>query len=284
MSIVEKAIEKIHSLNKEEINLNRKKAVANQPPEELVEYFKNSSNDSVYPILERLKLQGIVTEGENAKLLDREIRNIKRPLLKSAFGPISKDEPHRNLLMVSSSLPDEGKTFISINIALSVARELGKTVLLVDADIAKPGVSKLLEVEDRKGLVDVLLNPAMDPGFVLIKTDVPGLTIMPAGGFSELGTELLASQRMEEVVKELARRYPDRLVIFDSSPLLLTTEAPVLAALMGQVVLVVKSCSTGQAQIKEAVSLLPEEKAINVILNKQSSRFGRYNYGSYGYY
>lgn len=284
MSIVEKAVEKIQSLNKDEINRNRRKAVTGESFDDLTEKTLKLSNQTTYPILERLRQLGIVTEGENAKLLDREIRNIKRPLLRNAFGPIAETTSNANLLMVSSSLPDEGKTFISVNIALSVARELGKTVLLVDADIAKPSMSTMFELESRKGLVDVLLNPTMDLRTVLVKTEVPGLTIMPAGGFSELGTELLASRRMEEIVESLAQRYSDRLVIFDSSPLLLTTEAPVLASLMGQVVIVVKSGSTGQTQVKEALSLLPEDKAINVILNKQSSRFGRYHYASYGYY
>lgn len=218
-----------------------------------------------------------------------EFRIIKRPLLIHAFGKDSDKEQHPNLIGVSSAVQGEGKTFISLNLAISIAMEMDSTVLLIDADVAKPGLSKVLGVPDRPGLIDKLTNQHESLSGLLLRTDIPKLTVLPAGSRHKRSTELLASQKMRELVDEMASRYPDRIVLFDSPPLLLSTEASVLTSSMGQVVLVVESQSTSQMLVKEAIALIGNQDRVSMILNKckenvfASVLAGKYTGYGYGY-
>jgi receptor protein-tyrosine kinase len=191
-----------------------------------------------------------------------------------------------NMIMVTSSLAGEGKTFTAINLAMSIATEMDKTVLLVDADVAKPDVTSRLGVQAEKGLIDVLLEDDLTLPDVLIRTDIPKLTLLPAGRKHVHSTELLASDGMRQLTVELSSRYPDRIVIFDSPPMCLTSEARVLAGLMGQIVLVVEEGKTSQHSVKQALDMLDSNEIIGVVLNKKKrSKFGGDGqYGRYGYY
>ena len=214
-----------------------------------------------------------------------EYRVIKRPILANAFGKVAHRPDRANLVMVASSVPGEGKTFNAINLAMSVATELDRTVLLIDADVLKPAVTRLLGIEAEKGLIDVLDDPDTLLPDVLIKTDIPRLTILPAGKLHSHSTELLASDSMRRLADELSERYPDRLVIFDSPPLLATTEAVVLAELMGQIALVVAAESTPRPTVNQTLDLFSEDKVVGLILNKnrQAARQEYYGYGQYGH-
>jgi exopolysaccharide/PEP-CTERM locus tyrosine autokinase len=189
-----------------------------------------------------------------------------------------------NMIMVTSALPGEGKTFTSINLALSIAMEMDKTVLLIDADVAKPDVTARLGVEAEKGLIDILLDDGLTLQDVLLRTDIPKLTLLPSGGRHVHSTELLASERMRQLVLELSSRYSDRIVIFDSPPLLLTNEARVLASLMGQIVLVAEESRTPQHAVKEAVDLLDANEIVGIVMNKGAQKTDGDGYGGYGYY
>ena len=212
-----------------------------------------------------------------------EFRRIKRPLLMNIRGEGASVVPNANMIMVSSALSGEGKTFTSINLAMSLATEMDKTVLLVDADVAKPDVTKRLGVEAEKGLIDVLLDDGLTLPDVLLRTDIPKLTLLPSGSRHVHSTELLASERMRQLTLELSSRYPDRIVIFDSPPLLLTSEARVLASLMGQVVLVVEESKTRQHVVKEAVEMLHDNEIVGIVMNKGRHGSGGAGYGGYGY-
>lgn len=222
-------------------------------------------------------------EGGRSRLAE-EFRMIKRPLLVNAFDRQSAGRAYPNLLMVTSALKGEGKTFTSLNLAISITMELDSTVLLVDADVARPGLSTLLGIADRRGLLDRLLDEQADLGQFLIKTDIPKLTVLPAGQRHKRSTELLASGAMRRLLVEVATRYPDRIVLFDSPPLLETTEASVLAAQMGQVVIVVAADATSQDVVQEALSQFQKGDCIYIVLNKRTDSLvaGRYGYG-YGY-
>jgi exopolysaccharide/PEP-CTERM locus tyrosine autokinase len=185
--------------------------------------------------------------------------------------------------MVTSSLPGEGKTFCAINLAMSIAMELDHTVLLIDADVARPSVLRTLGLPPHRGLMDVLLDDTLDVADVMLRTNVDTLSILPAGTNNPRATELLASQSMNALVDEIANRYPDRIVIFDSPPLLLTSESHVLASNMGQIVLVVESERTTQHAVKESLRQLEGLSNVNLIYNKSREFPGTetydYHYG-----
>jgi len=218
--------------------------------------------------LERMQAMGLVTAAGGRTTLVEDFRIIKRPLLKRAFATRKPNEKPGNLIMVTSSLPGEGKTFCSINLAMSIAMELDHTVLLVDADVARPSVLRTLGLPAHRGLMDLLLDDTLDMADVMLRTNVNTLSILPAGSNNPRATELLASQAMSNFVYEIANRYPDRIVIFDSPPLLLTSEASVLASLMGQIALVVEAEGTTQHAVKESLRQLESCDNVNLIYNK----------------
>jgi receptor protein-tyrosine kinase len=184
--------------------------------------------------------------------------------------------------MVTSALPKEGKTFVAINLALSIALEVDSTVLLVDADVANPSVARVMNLPQRKGLMDLLTSDRLEVADVLLKTNVDKLSLLPAGTPHPRATELLASQAMADLVAEMASRYPDRILVFDSPPLLLTTEARVLASHMGQIVMVVESDRTSQMAVTRAIETIESCPIVLMVLNRAlRSEIG--NYYGYGY-
>ncbi len=233
----------------------------------------------------RLEKMGFLTPESGRSQLAEEMRHIKRPLLLNAFGDhVDFGSNNLNLIMVTSSRPGEGKTYTSLNLAMSIAKERDKTVLLVDADVAKPGVTRVLNMESAKGLVDYLLDDTLSIPDVMMRTNVPNLRFIPAGKRHIHSTELLTSENMKQLTEELATRYPDRVVIFDSPPLLATSEASVVAELVGQIVMVVEAEQTSSDEVREALSLIAENKVLGLILNKARGSFGTDYYGYYGKY
>lgn len=230
-----------------------------------------------------LAAAGFITPDAPRSRIADEFRILKRPLLANASskGPISIR--HGNLIMVTSAVPSEGKTFCSINLAMSIALELDRSVLLVDADVAKPSLPKYFRFEPRAGLLDVLMDPARDLGSVLLRTNVEKLTILPSGRHHARATELLASDAMARLLDEMANRYSDRIVIFDSPPLLAATESPVLATQMGQIVVVVHAESTTARSVEHALTAIEACPVKMMVLNqvRTASQVG-YGYG-YGY-
>lgn len=234
---------------------------------------------------DKLRASGLVTPDEERSQIAEEYRHIKRPLLLNAFGDGALEASNRNLIMVTSSRPSEGKTFTTVNLALSIALERDRTVLLVDADVARPSVARLLDFPNTAGLVDYLADQNRPLSDLILQTSVPKLRILPAGRRHAHSTELLASETMSRLVRELSQRYPDRVVLFDSPPLLATSEAAVLAGLMGQVVMVVESGKTKREELNEALALLDPKQYIGLVLNKSNKPFGAdYYYGGYKAY
>lgn len=235
--------------------------------------------------LDLLKRSGMITPDDGRSQIAEEFRLIKRPLLVNALGQGAAPIEHGNLIMVTSSLPGEGKSFCAINLAMSIATERDRTVLLVDADVAKPRVLDYLGLKAEQGLLDLLLDPNLSLSDVLIKTDIEKFSVLPAGKTYKHATELLASEAMNRLIGDIATRYPDRIIIFDSPPLLSTSEASVLASHMGQIVMVVEAESTPQEAFKEALSMLESCEVVATLLNKAAPRSGGdYYYGNYGSY
>ena len=237
---------------------------------------------SVHVNLELLKSTGALVPSDARSKIAEEYRVIKRPIIKNAFSSGAAHIDNANIVMVTSSLPDEGKSFNAVNLAMSVVMEMDYTVMLVEADVANPAISKNLGIrENEKGLVDYLMQDGARLQDYLLHTDIPKLTVLPAGRNNSRYSELLSSQNMKKLVQELSHRYSDRLVIIDAPPLLLTHDAVTLAGYAGQVVLVIESGKTEHSVVKEAVNLLDQDQTIGVILNKS---FGpsKATYGTYG--
>lgn len=234
--------------------------------------------------LAHMRSVGVLAPEASASRVEDEYRRLKWPLLNNAIGQGNVLVVDGNLIMVASSLPGEGKTTTAINLALSIAQERDCTVLLVDADVAKPHVSDIFGLKNQAGLIDVLLNNNLDVSDVLVKTDNDGLRILAAGSPYRSAPELLASNRMKNLIRELAARYSDRIIVFDSPPLLETNEAQVLAGLVGQIILIVQADKTPQPAVQEAIGLLDPTKAINLVLNQSRTLPGsHYHGGYYGY-
>ncbi len=231
---------------------------------------------------EQLAREGVTLfEKEGGRVAD-EFRRLKRPLLSGVFtAEEGANLQRRNLILVSSALAGEGKTFTALNLAMSIALERDRTVVLVDADVAKPHISRLLGIEDKPGLLDLLKDETLEVSEVLLQTDMNALKVIPAGQRDRYATELLASQRMVTFAAELADRYPDRIILFDSPPLLQTAEAQVLAGLMGQILVVVHAGQTPQKAVGAALELLGDTPA-RLILNK--SRMSKHSGYYHGYY
>jgi protein-tyrosine kinase len=232
---------------------------------------------------ERLEKNGHISVNGNRKQINEEYREIKRKLLANAFGSLSKTLKNPNIIMVTSSRPSEGKTFTATNLAMSIASEQDKTVLLVDADVLKPNVLNTLGLERRKGLMEYLTGDVDDIADVLYPTNIDKLKIIPAGKSHHLSTELLASQKMHETVDEFANRYPDRIVIFDTPPLIGINESAILANFAGQAVVVVEEGRAKLGDIKMSVERLNPDMAIGFVVNK-SVHNDTDGSGYYGYY
>lgn len=244
---------------------------------------QSGANTRVVPLLKRLQAANMLVPGSplDANIID-EYRRIKRPLISNAIGKTAKLVDKGNLILLTSSLPGEGKSYTSVNLALSIAQERDHTVLLVDCDVARHGSSRLLGIADKPGLVELLESDDLDIGDVILRTDIPKLCLISAGKQHEYVTELLASHRMVELVHELGSRYPDRVIIFDGPPILPTPQTQVLVGLVGQVVFVIEAGKTPQTVVEEALRLIPDDQATGLVLNKNERMSVRSGY--YGYY
>ena len=231
--------------------------------------------------LARLHQLGVVTPEGGRTSAAEDFRIIKRPLLRSVGEASAAGAANANLIVVTSALPGEGKTWCAVNLALSMAMEKDHRVLLVDADVARPSVLKLLGLAPAPGLMDILLSERLPLADVMLRTNIANLSLLPAGRHNLHATELLASQTMRQLLADIASRYADRIVIFDSPPLLLTSEASVLAAQMGQVVLVVESEATTQRDVREALRRLDNCPRVDLICNKTRAFPGDDYYGYY---
>ncbi len=231
-----------------------------------------------------LRAAGLLAPEEEQRRISSEYRQIKRPLIAAAMGRGSASAvANGRVIVVASALPGEGKTFTSVNLALNMALEKDTSVLLIDADLPKPHIGRVLGVSEEPGLLDVLRDESRDVEADIFSTNIRGLSFLPAGTPNSTATELLASARMESVLADLMRRDPKRILLFDSSPLLLTTESRALAGVAGQVVIVVRAESTNRQAVLDAVGYVPQDKTVGLVLNqcRGAAAHSYYGYGDY---
>ncbi len=286
MSVVEKAIRKLQD----------QKQLPGEAPFPVVRTTQperraaDQTADAVTPLtllpiaLDRgtLRAAGLLPPESDANMLARQYRKIKHPLIAQAMGRGVPRAPKGYLIMIASAMPGEGKSFTAVNLALSLALEKDIRVLLVDADVAKPQLSHVLGLEKEQGLLDALREPHLDVETLVRATDVPTLSFLPAGIGSDEATELLSSSRMEQLAERFGESDERRIVVFDSPPLLQTTESPALARIAGQIVVVVRAESTPQPVLLDALESLGDHPAVSLVLN-QSTQTVSSSYYYYGY-
>lgn len=235
--------------------------------------------------LESLRAAGFVTPSGDQTPALSQFRVIKRPLVNNAFGRQNRPAiPNGKRVMVTSSFPGEGKSFCAVNLAMSVAVERDHQVILIDADVARPSLPRVLGIPPGEGLLDWLAQDRpIDLAEIVLPTNVDSLSVIRAGTRHEHATELLASSAMTRLLDELSTRYPDALLIFDSPPLLVTTESRVVASYMGQIVLVVEAGKTSRESVNEALSTIESCEVVGLVLNKAHKLESQGYYQGYGY-
>lgn len=234
--------------------------------------------------LERLKRAGLIpVEADAQRRLSDELRRVKRPLLNNTGGKGAKALAHGERIVVTSAVPGEGKSFTTLNLALSLAREPDFEVLLVDGDVPKSDITRSLGLEGKPGLMDVLIHTERQPSDVIVRTDVPNLLVVPAGERHPLSAELLGGKRMQQVLKAWSGQKRQRLLVFDSPPLLATSEAQVLLSHMGQVVMLVAAGRTRRQDLNAAMQAVEPSQYVGLVLNMSRLPSGESHYYD-GYY
>ena len=284
MSIIESALEKLR-------RSGAQPGAARRRPGNAGAALATGSGHGAAPAAEHAKKSITIDPGALRRAgylpeesLDRRFaeyyRRIKRPLIEQALA----GGPDMRLILVSSALPGDGKTFTSINLALSMTRERDVSVLLVDADVSKAAVSEVFGLRGEPGLIGVLSDESVGVESLVVATDIPGLEILPAGKPVEDATELLASVRMSEIATRLTASDPRRLIVVDSAPLLASSEGRVLLPIHGQVVLVVRAGRTPQRAVLDAVALVDKHKLRGMVVNDTplGTGDGYYGYSGYG--
>ena len=235
-----------------------------------------SSIPAVQRYLERMT-------GEESRLY--EFRRIKRALLKNIEAGAEGGIRNPNLVAVTSAVSGEGKTYTALNLALNLTLERDRTVLLVDADVRKREITQLLGLNDMSGVTDLVVRPECELPDVLMRTSIHNLVVLPAGAYDRDAVEILSSARLGRLIEEMSQRYADRIIIFDTPPVLATVEAHVLTDMAGQVVFVVESERTLLPMVKQALAQIDnKEKAVGLVLNRYRPRFGSAGDHYYGGY
>jgi exopolysaccharide/PEP-CTERM locus tyrosine autokinase len=233
--------------------------------------------------VERLRATGHLPPEHAQRQSDEEMRRIKWPLLSALAGRGGSAPARNNVILVTSAEPSEGKSYTALNLAISMVRDREIRVILVDGDVAQPGITPTLGLEGAEGLNDVLEDPAMDINQVIYRTTVDGLFFVPAGKWNERSPELIAGSRMPQIIEDLGNRVGNGIVILDSPPLLATNEAQVATQYVGHVLMVVRADRTEQRAVLDALALIDKSVQVSAVLNGvEASLLSRY-YGQYYY-
>lgn len=230
--------------------------------------------------LAALERAGMIDWGQARSRISEEFRIVQRQVLRNSTAPDIVEQGNANLVMLTSSRPGEGKSFVALNLAAGIARQRDHDVLLVDIDYKQDFIATALGLAGARGLLDLVTDPALDPEQVIVKTGMKNLSILPIGQHGERSPELFASRQATRLIQSLGRRYADRLVILDAPPCLATSEPGVLASIVGQIVLVVEAEKTQREEVEAAMDLIHTCPTITLLLNKVQVA-SRYSFGAY---
>lgn len=230
---------------------------------------------------EALAENGFIVPDAPVTGLAEEFRLVKRQLLAGIDRHISLPEAKRRAVLISSGQPGEGKSFCAANLALSLAGESDVEVLLIDGDFTKPDVLTRLGIPSGPGLVELLADPALDPEDFIVRTDVAGLSVLSAGRKANNVPELLASDRTRALLARLIAADHRRIILFDSPPALMASPATMLAAQVGQILVVVRADRTTEADLRETVALLGACEHVGLLLNGAGIAVNGRKFGGY---
>ena len=279
MDLIERAAARLGQID--EAASDQKKADRSTPSERRQRDYRPDPGRMVSIDLDYLRRGGFIVPDDAPTRVAEEFRIVKRQLLRRAITAQSAGSDNGNMILVTSTQPGEGKTFCSINLALSIASERDLTVLLVDADVARPQLLSALGIEADQGLIDAIVDDRVDIADCILPTNIENFSVLPAGRPHPSATELLASDKMGALIEDLCRRYDDRIVIFDSSPVLASSAPSVLALHVGQIMFVIEAERTRETQVMEALTLVSECPDISLLLNKSRFMGGKVRFGSY---
>jgi exopolysaccharide/PEP-CTERM locus tyrosine autokinase len=230
-----------------------------------------------------LERASMVDWSKGRNRISEEFRVIQGQVLRTAFGSEHSGPGLANVVMISSAHPGEGKSFAALNLALSIARQRDREVLLVDTDSQNQSLGRSLGLIELPGLLDLALDQRLNADDLIVRTGYDKLGVLPIGTRPEKSAELLATRQMARLIRDLGHRYADRLVILDSTPCLSSSDPSALASTVGQVILVVEAERTQQAEVEAALDLIQVCPAISLLLNKlqlrTSNTFGAYANG-----
>jgi len=206
-------------------------------------------------------------------------------VLKNSLLFSENDRPCRTI-MVTSTVQEEGKSFVAANLAVAMASSIDQYVLLMDCDLRKPTLHNMFGLENRQGLSTYLIH-GVPLSSVLSRTFMPKLTLLPAGEPPANPSELVSSEQMRRLINEVENRYDDRYIIIDAPPPYMTSEANALAKHVDAILLIVKQGTARKDRIQDIVDIYGKDKIIGVVKNFAKGKFGldygyRYKYG-YGY-
>lgn len=232
----------------------------------------------------KLQTAGFITPDSSRTASTEAIRGIKRQLLKTAFPHGRKGgaggNNHDNVIMVTSAMPGEGKTFVALNLAMSFCAERDLFVLLIDGDAHRRHLGGLLGAKEGGGLVDILVDKTLQVGDLIQRTSIPNLSFVSGGRPHPHSSELLASKQFGLLMQDLSARYPDRIIIIDTPPVLASTEAVVLSGHVGQTLVVVEKDRTTIRQFQRTLEMLEGGRNIGCVLNLVPAEE---NFTGYGY-
>ena len=261
----------------------RARAAEPAPVPHFAPVYVSNANSMVSGTINRdlLRDNGFIIPDTPIGTLAEEFRLVKRQLLLRAGAQPGNRSAKDRMILVCSAQPNEGKTFCAVNLALSLANERDSEVLLVDADVAKPQVLSTLGLANSGGLIDAIADPSLDVERLIIRTDIPKLSVLPAGKATNDDTELLSSARAAEIIAGLATANERRIVIIDSAPALAASPAAVLAHRVGRILMIVRADRTKESDLQEAIALLDGCNDISLLLNGASFFGTNRTYGSY---
>ncbi len=248
---------------------------------------RSSAPDTVRAILVdegALAKAGLIDQAQPHSRVAEELRIVESKLLRQAFNddaPSSR-KIRSNLILVTSALAGEGKSFVSLNVAAGLASQSGRRVILVDADAKPSGLRKTFGHTTAPGLLELVSQNGLNVDNLVVGTAINNLDMLPLGGDAKRSAELFASTRMVELLQELSRRYADRAILLDAPPCLSSSVPHAVAQVVGQVLFVVAAGYTQHEDIEAALGLVQACPQISLVLNKVPP-WNAHSFGSYHY-
>lgn len=230
-----------------------------------------------------LEAAGMIGPNRRRSRIAEEFRIIQGQVLRAAFATEGTGSHFANLIMVTSARAAEGKSFAALNLASSIARQNDHAVLLIDADAKSDSLGRQLGLGGQPGLLELAADPALDPDTVIAPTEIEQLLFLGLGEQAEHNGELFATRHMARLIRELGRRYSDRLVVIDAPPCLASSDPSTLASIVGQTIFVVEAERTQRDEVEAALDLIQACPSITLLLNKVRLD-ARNSFGSYAPY